>query len=392
MESKDEKKKVVFLFGAGCEGKGQLGLPSGLDFAKGTLLANGAKELYEKLNGMNEYVMHNDKLIHHNASGILYQTLVENDSDGRLKKVLGECIINEYLEYKNGKKDKDVSKKFTKIFKEKIYDELTKSNRKKYTEELELFLDRASFFSFADSLFNFIRRPDLYKKETAKVMKLYYAAYNCILDSIGIKIDMLNGEPEENRKKLLDLVSVRHKEIIKEKSADHSLYYNMVKEYCNVDEIGIITMNYTHFAQDMVGVEEDSVAYPHGRLEWFEEIETKNVKIIDKHNDKSVIFPFIFVQSGVKPVVSAVQIKEYKKIVDFLTYAEDVYIIGYGLNSDDEHIINLLRERETEGKRITFFAHTDKDVNNIKRCFQNSNVIKIRNDKEFQEVIKNRKG
>ena len=61
----EKKKKVLFLFGAGCEGKGQFGLPSGAEFAKGTILAKGAKELYDKINKSGVYQMDNNKVHHY---------------------------------------------------------------------------------------------------------------------------------------------------------------------------------------------------------------------------------------------------------------------------------------------------------------------------------------
>ena len=38
-------KKIAFIFGAGCEGNGQIGLPSGVEFQRTTILAKNAVSL-----------------------------------------------------------------------------------------------------------------------------------------------------------------------------------------------------------------------------------------------------------------------------------------------------------------------------------------------------------
>lgn len=400
MEEK-KKKKVLFLFGAGCEGKGQFGLPSGAEFAKGTILAKGAKELYDKINKSGVYQMDNNKFIHHSASSILYQTIIENDKDGKLKDVLGRELIEQYLNYKKRNiVDSTISNKFKELYKTKIYDVVIDKEESEFTEEVKLFLERANFFSFADSLFNYVRKPELYPKETAKVMKLYYAAYNCIMEKMDLRIEELTADNARAELTII-LNNISNKKYFITKLEQYTkvkkedLYYDMISKFKSNFDINVITTNYTSFAQNMIGLMDDEIAYVHGKLDWFENIKTKEVKILSEHLDDSIIFPFIFVQSGVKPIISPVQLREYVKAMKFLEEADLVIILGYGINSDDEHILNMLRERDKTRGNIIYLKYVEEKTkheaesvlnqanDNIKELFGDVNSIKVYKSSEL---------
>ncbi len=372
-----EKKKVVFLFGAGCEGKGQLGFPSGSEFKREIICADGVSKLFKMINPYSSYVINEGKFLHHNASNVLYQTLKECDDDCKLRLLLGEEIINQYLNYKDGNQENDgISNRFAEIYRKQIYNPIIHANEP-LSEVSELFLERASFFSFADSLFNYIRKPELYAAETTKVMKMYFAAYNSILSCLRVlDSEWTSIDGREQLEKFLREISskdnIENYLAINPKDkcpSIDSLYYSVIGRFKKNIDISVITTNYTFFAQNIMDLECDDIAYLHGKMDWFEDIKTKEVKPIGEHSKESTIFPFIFVQSGVKPVVSQIQIKEYTKAIKFLEEAENVVILGYGLNSDDEHIITMLRDCVKDSSHITY-------------------LIYIENEKEQQDVIK----
>ena len=56
-------KKIAFLVGAGCEGAGQLELPSGKTFKKDTLLAEGVRNLIYQINKENGPIIKNGPII-----------------------------------------------------------------------------------------------------------------------------------------------------------------------------------------------------------------------------------------------------------------------------------------------------------------------------------------
>lgn len=85
--------------------------------------------------------------------------------------------------------------------------------------------------------------------------------------------------------------------------------------------------------------------------------------------DDDLIFPFIFVQSGIKPIVCTAQVKAFASFAESLEKAEEVIFLGYGFSSDDEHIINMVRERLARGDSVTIFLYKNEGRERIKKLF-----------------------
>ena len=154
--------------------------------------------------------------------------------------------------------------------------------------------------------------------------------------------------------------------IMKEFSKDKTEnYYSIIKELENKYDFNIITTNYTTFCENITGIEENKIAYVHGKFGWFENPRTLQVidiseekDIYDKGmSDGDVFFPYIFVQSGVKPIVDQKQIKEYSKMIDFFDMADIIFILGYRLNCDDNHINSVIRSAICKGKKVVYFIY-----------------------------------
>lgn len=63
-------------------------------------------------------------------------------------------------------------------------------------------------------------------------------------------------------------------------------------------------------------------------------------------------------------------------------------VIGYGLNSDDEHITNLLRERIRNGKKVLWFHHTDADKENVKKLLGINSISDTEFENQLIEILK----
>lgn len=424
-DKKSNEKNIVFFFGAGCEGKDQFNLPSGPDFKKETILAKDAKALYDFLNNNSDYSPNTSSILNKNASNILYQTLAEKevgfeidyecfDDSNRAKSV-----IEEYLKLKeNGESTKELVNDFKKIYVSEFCEKIEAGG--KLNKNCEEFLKKACFFSYVDSLFNFIRKPERYKNETKRVMKFYYAAFLCIYNNIMaqngkdiIKDACEKKSVQENRELLRKNIQEGQENVIKKHGVE--TYYHRIKKELNdfkksgekeqegknakEDIIKVITTNYTNFAEKILELPEDNISYLHGRLEWFENLETKAVKNVDEHDEDAVIFPFIFAQSAVKPIVSPLQIKEYYKANKFMEQATEIVVLGYNFNSDDEHIVNMFREFICKEKKITFLYYVESDADdekernayktNLDKLFGENNGISLVNTKDIDlELIR----
>ena len=367
------KKSIAFLCGAGCEGKGQIELPFGAGFKKDILLSKGIASLYEKINGQTGKIT-NGAIIDARCTNILYQTFSEHkkEKEQLSKKVLK--IITEYENYRKSKdtlseeKQKQIKLDFKELYKKLISDEtetedVTKNDKK-------LFFENITLCSFSDELFNYLRLPDTYKTEVGKIEKLYFSAYKSIISSLYKKAcggdfenDYIKNAPtqiKEFRTKLEEDLSDWQQKITKQVADSTNLYYSTIREMCKKYDLQgtILTTNYTDFAEKITGLE---VAYLHGKLDWFENVKTKKVGALSSFKSDDEIFPFIFIPSGIKPIVSLKQIEQYRIALDIFENCDVLFILGYGINSDDEHIQNFLNERLSKHKKVVLFDYMAVD-------------------------------
>lgn len=411
-------KKIAFLFGAGAEGYSQLNLPSGKHFKRDIILARDVDKLYKAIVGPDtakSSPLPVGPIIKHNSTSVLYQTMAEGSKDDLQRLFPDENdrqIATEYIEHKhssnkvNSGKDEGIYEAFRKLYKEKFYDAIQDITEKDFPEYISYFLDNAGFYSFLDSLFNCLRLPQVYPKEISRIIKLYYAAYKSILDgmlkALGERADIsfkktyekiLKGELEEgadNRKFIADFVEYLQFEISR-LAKDKQLYYSIIKKYLaesNEFELFGVTLNYTNFAQKIIGIEENHMCYLHGKLDLFESLRTKHIDKLSGFEKDDIVFPYLLVQSGIKPIISPFQIEEFHKAVRASCDADYFIVLGYGVNPDDEHISNILRER-LRSKKIIYFIHDDTDENRQKLLHQpgfSTNII-FHKTSEFEEVI-----
>ncbi len=401
------KKQVTFLLGSGCEGKNQLELPSGVTFKRDTIFAENVAELVYAINFKKQPEIINGSIITHRNSSILYQTIREHGLDSFRFSRNDKKIIEKYLELKNSnrgiKKEKDISKKFSKIYNDKFFKVIKENNYESMSENVRFFLNNACFYAFVDSQFNYLRKPELYKEETNRVIKLYYAAYLCIIRHLFNddenqsfeKIINSHSSIINKRKALAALVQSAQKRIFDEKHDKKYIYYNMIKEFIRKHtdyKIGIVTTNYTEFAQTFTGITPEHMSFVHGKLDLFESVNSKLSDQLTAFPESEFVFPFIFIQSGIKPIVNSKQISELGKAAQMIENADELYVLGYGINTDDEHITNLLRERLHSGKKITCFLHGNKSdelkkQESVEKELGCNSLLCFLNDRIFEESL-----
>ena len=60
-------------------------------------------------------------------------------------------------------------------------------------------------------------------------------------------------------------------------------------------------------------------------------------------NEKHILVPLMFTQSGTKPMTSIEMSIEYVKTYEKWKYSDRVVVVGFGFGNDDEHINGILR-------------------------------------------------
>lgn len=407
------KNEVTFLLGAGAETK-EYGLPSGEDFKKNIILNTKHNEIFNLFNVKNDILLDNQKILKYNATSTLYQTIIENKDE--YEKIKNEfdnndtIIIDYYLKCKMSKNSdrNGNSEDFQKLYKEKIYDQIIENKENDYCELLKFYLKNLSFCSYIDSYFNYLRKVNLYRRESSRVIKIYYSAFQIIVNEIGTfkeKISKIKDLDVITRRKMFfEFLDNEINELINYANNYDDNYYLLIKDFKNkynlkmnihnINYINIITTNYTSICQKVVDIIDEKIAYVHGRLKLFENIKTKEIKEIDEFQEDDVIMPYIMIPSGIKPIISPYQIKEWYKAISFIDNSKYLIILGYGINSDDEHITSIIRNSINQIVIIFFLYNKEEDEkkykdskNKILEIFGCSDKFYFFKSKEFKKIL-----
>ena len=61
---------------------------------------------------------------------------------------------------------------------------------------------------------------------------------------------------------------------------------------------------------------------------------------ISEFDGNDFIFPFIFIQSGVKPIVNHYQIHEFEKASNMIINSDELFVLGYGINNSGKMFVH----------------------------------------------------
>ncbi len=136
-------------------------------------------------------------------------------------------------------------------------------------------------------------------------------------------------------------------------------YYHdikLVKKEYELSAIG--TTNYNNFIKT---ISSEDVYYLNGSVDDFYDpylnsIQPESLAINSLH----FTVPFLFTQSGIKPLTSIKMSERYVELYNHLKNSESVAVIGYGFNLDDGHINGMFRSYiEEKDKQLIVFQYTD---------------------------------
>lgn len=348
--------KIGILFGAGAEIV--YGLNGGKDFAKCVL-------------GLNEEKMNLILENYHRTKKVNQWYPPYTKYTWKKKKLLEAALRKKNLEASENNKSK---KEFNKNINEQL-DEIMKKSEK---EQDELINRYTSYMGILDEKFHTLISPrELGPENFWKVIDAYTRAYLALAKNM-VSDDILQQEDKciwilNNPKKANEYIE----KFCKEKEMINS-YYKIIKNSTRKSDIRIITTNYSPLIDIITGIE--NVAHLHGRLNWFES--PREWKVYDVLKDKlptgELLFPYIFIQSGIKPIVEEKIIGEYSKAIDYLNEVEKLIIVGYRLNCDDNHINSFIRNYLLKGRIVIYLDFdNEREVDILDRLRINQNFEKI---------------
>ncbi len=369
-----EKENVVsILFGSGADTNYNANLGSGASFSK-ALLQNSYKDKCKKVTG-NSYEY---SLIHKLSKKVYIQTILENEEKAK-EAGIKENEIELCKKYSKAQLSDDEKTKLDKQCKI-WYNLLMNNNPGKEKDVQKFFFERAVFFDALDEKFNSLRYNDgKWSANAKRVINAYYTVFFYMIENI---YDEDVKDSVNSIKDLLNFLKCVKKSDEYLKNNDEK-YYDILKKFLDSSEENncryfVTTTNYTDYVSEIFGT--TNTAYLHGKLKWFEDLKTLQVfdcdddyeydKLLEiaetqRKSKQTRLIPFIMIPSGVKPLICKKQINEFKKFSDNLDKSDYLVIVGYNLNSEDNHINSIISSwlRENEKHKVIYLNYIgDKSV------------------------------
>lgn len=168
----------------------------------------------------------------------------------------------------------------------------------------------------------------------------------------------------------------------------HRGYYQMLRESLDAKRFevsAIATTNYNHFIEDLL---QEKVVFLNGSTElWYDPYLNrigKKEKLLLQ--EKHILVPLIFTQSGTKPITSIEMSSEYVDTYRAWKESDAIVIVGFGFGQDDEHINGILRTLVDVDDRkliIVTLNGTSKEI---------AQKLKVRKKENIQIVLVNQSG
>lgn len=369
-----EKENVVsILFGSGADTDYNAKLGSGASFSQ-ALLQNSYKDKCKKVTG-NSYEY---SLIHKLSKKVYIQTILENEEKAR-EAGIEENDIELCKKYSKAQLS-DYEKTNLDTNCKTWYDLLMSNNPGEEKDVQKFFFERAVFFDALDEKFNSLRYNDgKWSANAKRVINAYYTVFFYMIENI---YDEDVNDSVNSIKDLPTYLKFAKKSNESSKNKGKK-YYDILKKFLDSSEENncryfITTTNYTDYVSDIFGT--TNTAYLHGKLKWFEDLKTLQVfdcdddyeydKLLEiaetqRKSKQTRLIPFIMIPSGVKPLICKKQINEFKKFSDNLDKSDYLVIVGYNLNSEDNHINSIISSwlRENEKHKVIYLNYIgDKSV------------------------------
>ena len=164
-------------------------------------------------------------------------------------------------------------------------------------------------------------------------------------------------------------------------------YYEDISMFNKIQIIAVGTTNYTNLVK-RTNIKE--LFFLNGSLDLY--YDPYRNEINSKDSEKFQV-PFLFTQSGIKPLTSIKMSKKYIDFYDKCQTADRIIVLGYGFNSDDGHINTLIRSiaDSKPEKRIDVIAFKESDTADKKAQIETNIRCDSRNSIRVYSLDENRK-
>lgn len=168
-------------------------------------------------------------------------------------------------------------------------------------------------------------------------------------------------------------------------------YYHDVLQFKDEYKINSIgTTNYNTFIEEVI---DEDVTYLNGCVNDYYDPYLNKIVSLDYNKDrKHIVVPFLFTQSGIKPLTSVKMSERYVELFNNFKKADIICVCGFGFNSDDGHINGMFRELiEDYNKNITIVHLCDNyNEKRVKSYYQDKLRLNNRDNIKIIPVNRNR--
>ncbi|USK30843.1 SIR2 family protein [Bacillus sp. CMF21] len=137
-----------------------------------------------------------------------------------------------------------------------------------------------------------------------------------------------------------------------------------MRECFEIQAIG--TTNYNNFVQRVIAeteIKDVPVFHLNGSVNEYYDPYKNAILTEPTPEDRQgrILVPFMFTQSGVKPLTSVDMSRKYVDLYDHFINSDAVCVIGYGFNGDDGHINGMFRSLVEQENKSLFIFHYKSD-------------------------------
>lgn len=184
----------------------------------------------------------------------------------------------------------------------------------------------------------------------------------------------------------------------------YGYYHDLIEmsEHFKLQCIG--TTNYNSFIKDILHestLENINTYHLNGSVNDYYDPYKNEILSNPNDNEKKnkILVPFMFTQSGVKPLTTVEMSRKYVELYDEFKASDYICIIGYAFNGDDGHINGLFRnliENHHKNIIIIHYATDDSSPSQLKRHYQlllrldhyrNIKVIKVDHNRMSDNTV-----
>lgn len=237
----------------------------------------------------------------------------------------------------------------------------------------EIYCESMDYQALIDSHFRYLYQPKSHWAKFSRIAIFLHTVRRYIKEIIKVDEEKINEGPGYYH----DLIDFHSRSDYQIKAIGTTNYNSLVErilEGSNIADIKVYHLN--------GGVDEFYDPYRNEIVNSEEQLEDK------------ITVPFIFTQSGVKPLTTITMSKRYVELYQEFLESDLICVIGYAFNGDDGHINGLFRSLVEQDKKklvILHYSNTNRTIRQIEKEYQNKLRLESTDNLHILQVDRFRK-